>query len=46
MNDEKKPPFDPHVFLSKVDGGRTVTKYREDQVIYEQGEPATAVFFL
>jgi CRP/FNR family cyclic AMP-dependent transcriptional regulator len=46
MDDEHKLPFDPHAFLSKVDGGRTVTKYRQDQVIYEQGEPATAVFFL
>ena len=46
MNDEGKLPFDPHAFFSKVDGGRTVTKYRQDQAIYEQGEPATAVFFL
>ena len=46
MNDEDKLPFHPHAFLSKVDGRRTVTKYPQDQVIYEQGEPASAVFFL
>jgi len=46
MNDGGKLAFDPHSFLSKVGGGGTVTKYPQNQVIYKQGEPATAVFFL
>jgi CRP/FNR family cyclic AMP-dependent transcriptional regulator len=42
----KKPPFDPKVFLSKVNGGRTVSKYRKNQVVYRQGEPANSVFYI
>ena len=40
MNSNKKLPFDPKVFLSKVDGGRTISSYRKDQIVYAQGDPA------
>ena len=40
MKREKKLPFDPKVFLSKVNGGRTISDYRKDQIVYTQGEPA------
>jgi len=46
MKHKKKAPFDPQVFLSKVNGGRTVSKYRTNQVVYRQGEPADAVFYI
>lgn len=46
MKRKKKAPFDPKVFLSKVNGGRTVSKYRKNQVVYRQGEPADAVFYI
>ena len=46
MKRQKKAPFDPKVFLSKVNGGRTVSKYRKNQVVYRQGEPADAVFYI
>ena len=46
MKRKKKIPFDPKVFLSKVNGGRTVSKYRKNQVVYRQGEPADAVFYI
>ena len=42
----KKPPFDPKVFLSKVNGGQTVSKYRKNQIVYRQGEPADSVFYI
>ncbi len=42
----KKLPFDPKAFLSKVNGGRTVSKYRKNQIVYQQGEPADAVFYI
>jgi hypothetical protein len=29
-----KLPFDPQVFLSKVNGGRTIADYRKDQIVY------------
>jgi CRP/FNR family cyclic AMP-dependent transcriptional regulator len=41
-----KPTFDPRVFLAKADGGRTISKYREQQVVFSQGDPADAVFYI
>src|SRR5690242_1087675 len=42
----KKPPFDPKTFLSKVNGGRTIAEYRKHQIVYRQGDPADAVFYI
>jgi CRP/FNR family cyclic AMP-dependent transcriptional regulator len=39
-------PFDPKVFLSKVSGGRTISDYQINQVVYEQGAPADSVFYI
>ena len=33
-----KPPFDSKVFLAKVNGGRAISDYRKDQIVYRQGE--------
>ena len=41
-----KPPFDPKVFLSKVNGGKVISDYRKDQIVYTQGEPADSVFYI
>src|SRR5579864_3489681 len=46
MKRKKKVPFDPKVFLSKVNGGRTVTDYRKNQIVYTQGEPSDSVFYI
>jgi len=46
MKRKKKLPFDPKAFLSKVNGGRTVSKYRKNQVVYRQGDPAGAGFYI
>ena len=46
MKRERKLPFDPQVFLSKVNGGRAISDYRKDQIVYTQGEPADAVFYI
>ena len=43
---KKKPPFDPKAFLSKVNGGRTQSAYRKNQVVYQQGDPADSVFYM
>jgi CRP/FNR family cyclic AMP-dependent transcriptional regulator len=37
-------PFDPKTFLAKVNGGRILSKYRRNQVIFRQGDPADSVF--
>jgi len=41
-----KPPFDPKVFVATVNGGRTISKYRKNQRIFSQGNPADAVFYI
>lgn len=46
MKSNKKLPFDPKVFLSKVDGGRTISTYRKDQIVYAQGDPANSAFYI
>ena len=46
MKRDKTLTFDPKVFLTKVNGGRTISKYRVNQVVYEQGAPADSVFYI
>jgi len=43
MKRKAKPPFDPKAFLSKVNGGRAISNYRKDQIVYRQGDPADSV---
>ena len=46
MKTKPKPPFDPNEFLVKVAGGKTVSSYRKDQIVFSQGAPADAVFYI
>jgi len=39
-------PFDLETFLSSVDGGRTISTYRKDEIVFAQGDPANAVFYI
>jgi CRP-like cAMP-binding protein len=43
---EKKAPFSPKVFLATMDGGRRIASYRKGEVIFTQGQPADAVFYI
>ncbi|ARQ00134.1 Crp/Fnr family transcriptional regulator [Pseudorhodoplanes sinuspersici] len=43
---KKGHPFDPKTFLSKVNGGRTVSNCQKNQVVYRQGDPADSVFYI
>jgi CRP/FNR family transcriptional regulator, cyclic AMP receptor protein len=38
--------FDPKTFLSKVNGGRTISKYQKNKIVYTRGDPAKAVFYV
>jgi CRP/FNR family transcriptional regulator, cyclic AMP receptor protein len=38
--------FDVTVFLSTVDGGRSVSHYRKNQQIFSQGDAADSVFYI
>jgi CRP/FNR family cyclic AMP-dependent transcriptional regulator len=46
MISKRKPPFDPKVFLAKINGGRSVADYRKGQIIYTQGKLADSVFYI
>jgi CRP-like cAMP-binding protein len=41
-----RPSFDVTVFLSTVDGGRSVSNYRKNQKIFAQGDAADSVFYI
>jgi hypothetical protein len=43
---EKKVPFDPKVFLATVNGGRSISKYRQDETVFSQSSSADAVFYI
>ncbi len=40
------PPSDPKSFLAKVGDGRSIVKYSKEQVVFSQGDPADAVFYI
>jgi len=46
MRNRGKASFDPKEFLAKVGEGKTISKYRKDQVVFSQGEVADAVFYI
>jgi CRP/FNR family transcriptional regulator, cyclic AMP receptor protein len=46
MKRKRKLRFDPREFLSKVNGGRTISEYQKDNIIFSQGDLADAVFYI
>ena len=46
MRKRIKASFDPKKFLAKVGEGKTVSSYRKDQIVFSQGDPADAVFYI
>jgi CRP/FNR family cyclic AMP-dependent transcriptional regulator len=46
MARKSKSKFDPEAFLAKADGGRSISKYGKGQVVFAQGDPADAVFYI
>ena len=46
MAKKAKPKFDPQVFLATANGGLTKSKYRKGQIVFEQGHPSDAVFYI
>jgi CRP/FNR family cyclic AMP-dependent transcriptional regulator len=43
---KSRPSFDPKSFLAKVGEGRSIAEYREDEIVFAQGDPADAVFYI
>lgn len=46
MRNKVTASFDPKTFLAKVGDGKAIAKYKTDQVVFSQGEPAGAVFYI
>ena len=46
MKRRTRASFDPKIFLAKVGVGKTISKYRKDQIVFSQGEVADAVFYI
>jgi CRP/FNR family cyclic AMP-dependent transcriptional regulator len=46
MKRKGKLSFDPKRFLAKVGKGKTISKYRKDQIIFSQGQVADAIFYI
>jgi CRP/FNR family cyclic AMP-dependent transcriptional regulator len=46
MATKSRPPFDPKSFLAMVGEGRSIGGYRKDQIVFSQGDPADAVFYI
>jgi CRP/FNR family transcriptional regulator, cyclic AMP receptor protein len=46
MKRKAEPPFDPKAFLAKADGGRTISKYDMNQIVFSQGDPTDSVFYI
>ena len=43
---QTKTSFNPKSFLAKIGEGRSFGNYRKDQIVFSQGDPADAVFFI
>ena len=41
-----KLPFDPKAFLAKANGGRTISQYRKNQILFSQADLADSVFYI
>jgi CRP-like cAMP-binding protein len=46
MAARRKTPFDPKIFLAKAGAGRGIINFRAGEIIFTQGDPANAVFFI
>jgi CRP/FNR family cyclic AMP-dependent transcriptional regulator len=46
MKHNGKRPFDPKAFLAKANGGRTISQYRKNQIVFSQGDLADSVFYI
>jgi CRP/FNR family cyclic AMP-dependent transcriptional regulator len=46
MATKSRPSIDPKSFLAMVGEGRNIGRYRKDQIVFSQGDPADAVFYI
>jgi len=46
MAPKRRPSFDPKSFLARVGEGRSIERFGKDQIVFSQGDPADAVFYI
>jgi CRP/FNR family cyclic AMP-dependent transcriptional regulator len=46
MAPKRRAAFSPKAFLAKVGEGRSIATYRKSQIVFSQGDPADAVFYI
>jgi CRP/FNR family transcriptional regulator, cyclic AMP receptor protein len=46
MEGNPNDPFLLRTLLAKANGGRTIANYKRNQIVFSQGEPAHAVFYI
>ena len=46
MATKRRASFDPKSFLARIGDGRSIAKYRKGQVVFSQGDPGDAVFYI
>jgi len=46
MTSQLKQVFDPKTFLTKVGKGKTISEFRKNQVVFSQGDPGEAIFYI
>jgi len=46
MKAKQKQTFDPKIFLAKIGKGRTLKDPQQNQMIFSQGDPADALFYI
>jgi len=46
MASNRRPSFDPISFLAKVGDGRSIGKHGKNEIVFSQGDPADAVFYI
>jgi CRP-like cAMP-binding protein len=46
MAKKAEPAFDPKAFLAVVGPGKTISNYRKGAIVFDQGDPGDAVFFI
>ena len=42
----ERPSFNPTLFLATDGKGRSIARYRKEQIVFSQGEPADAVYYI
>jgi CRP/FNR family transcriptional regulator, cyclic AMP receptor protein len=46
MTINRRALFDPKSFLAKVGEGRSIGTYHKNQIVFSQGDPVDAVFYI